>query len=448
MGEFALRESCGNGGLLPYDRPLAELLSQVAQVRPDGTAVDEPGRRLTYAELTGGARRFARGLHRMGVGPGDVVAVAGGRGADACVALVGIVFAGATYLPLDVSLPDARVRGMVEDAAAVAVVRLPCAGHLVDGVAKVWEYEQVWDAGGDASGPMLAGADAAAYVMFTSGTTGRPKAVAVPQRGVARLAVRNGFMELGPGDRVLHAATLSFDASVLEMWPALLNGATLVPVESEVLLAPFALHEFIRRERITVVFLTTAVFHLVARDRPQTFAGLRYVLTGGEALHADAARTVLERGRPEHLINAYGPTEAACVALAHRVEEVAPGAAGVPIGCPIADTVCAVLRDDGMLAEDGEEGELYLGGGGIASGYLNHPEESERRFVTLDVGDGTGPQRLYRTGDFVSRRPDGVVEFRGRRDDQVKVRGFRIELDEVRRPARASGGGRRAGAGP
>ncbi|WP_330328621.1 amino acid adenylation domain-containing protein [Streptomyces sp. NBC_00536] len=430
-----------------HARPVAELFFERARRYAERLAVDEPGgTRYTYAELALHVREFASGLRSLGVTPGAVVAVAGSRGPQACVALLGVVCAGATYLPLDPTLPAARVTGMLEDAEALAVVRLPGAGSVDPEIAPTWDHERILAAGraqlrkGEGVGAGIR-ADVPAYVMFTSGTTGRPKAVPVPQRGLVRLSVGNGFFDVRPTDRVLHAATLSFDASVLEMWPALLNGACLVPADSTLLLAPYALAAFLREQEITVLFATTSVFHHIAHERPETFAGLRYVLTGGEALRPDAARRVLEQGRPERLINAYGPTETACVAVAHQVEAVPEGATGIPIGRPIADTVCLVLREDGTRAGPGEEGELWIGGPAVAAGYLGNPAESARRFVTLEAGSGnpeSGAEygaergRFYRTGDFVRRHADGEMEFCGRRDDQVKVRGFRIEPDEIR----------------
>ncbi|MBW5486416.1 amino acid adenylation domain-containing protein [Streptomyces bambusae] len=440
--------SAAPAGREAYGRPLGELFLARAQEHAERLAIDVPGgRRYTYAELARQVTRFAAGVRALGAAPGTVVAVAGSRSAEACVALLGVVCAGAAYLPLDQSLPAARAAGMLQDGAAVAVVRLPGAASAAAPV-PTWDYEQVLQAG-SAAGPAGAGpfpggpdgtgedVDTPAYVMFTSGTTGRPKAVAVPRRGLVRLAVDNGFLDVRPTDRVLHAATLSFDASVLEMWPALLNGACLVPADSTLLLAPYALHEFLGAQRISVMFATTSVFHHIAQERPETFAGLRYVLTGGEALRPDAARRVLELGRPDHLVNAYGPTEAACVATAHQVEHVPAGATGVPIGRAISDTLCLVLREDGTEAGPGEEGELCIGGPAVAAGYLNNAAESARRFVTLDTLDtpdrdaGGEAVRVYRTGDFVRQLPDGLLEFCGRRDDQVKVRGFRIELGEI-----------------
>ncbi|WP_052433006.1 non-ribosomal peptide synthetase [Streptacidiphilus carbonis] len=446
----------------PYAQSLAALFAVQVARHPDRPAVSGPDRQYSYAELDVLARTFASGLRNLGVPRGAVVAVSGRRGPDACVALLGAAFAGVSYLPLDASLPAERLEGMLADSGAAAVVRLPASFLAVGPSSRVLDFTEILEAadaadsaatdsaatsdsaatrsgpgGGTGAGarPALPGpAEAAAvpaYVMFTSGTTGRPKAVPVPQRGVARLAIDNGFLAVRPTDRVLHASTLSFDASTLEIWPTLLNGACLVPADSTLLLSPPALHAFLRRERITVLFLTTSVFHQMARERPQMFAGLRYVLTGGEVLQPEAARRVLERGRPEHLVNAYGPTEAACVATAHEITEVPQDAIRVPIGVPIADTRCHLLREDGSPAAVGEEGELYIGGP-VATGYLNAPRESAERFVTLPLGPDGEDQPVYRSGDFACRGADGCLEFRGRRDEQVKVRGFRIEPAEIR----------------
>jgi amino acid adenylation domain-containing protein len=267
--------------------------------------------------------------------------------------------------------------------------------------------------------------------MFTSGTTGRPKGVAIPQRGLIRLCIDNGFADIQPTDRVLYAARLAFDISVFEIWAALLNGACLVPVPRDVLLSAPALHAVLERERVSVAPLATGIFHNLAAERPGMFAGLRYVIVAGEAMRAAAARRVLEHGRPAHLINAYGLTEVAVFSVTYEVDDVPPDAVSVPIGVPISDTTCYVVRCDGSLAGDGEEGELCLAGGGNATGYVNQPEESAARFVSLPVGPDGEPVAVYRTGDIVRRRADGVLEFVGRDDDQVKIRGYRVEPGEV-----------------
>lgn len=414
-----------------YDRSLGELFMAQVQRHSDRPAIAGPTGQLTYAELGALVERFASGLQRLGLPAGANVAVAGDRGADACVAMLGAVCAGLGYVPLDPSLPADRLRDMLADSGSAAVVRLPGA-KSVGG--RELDFADVLDAGRLGAVDPIPAPNAAktpVYVMFTSGTTGRPKAVAIPQRGVARLSIRNGFMDIEPTDRVLHAASLSFDGSVLEMWPALLNGACVVPVASDLLLSAPALHALVERERISVMFLTTSIFHHMAAERPELFAGLRFAIAGGEVLQADAARRVLDHGRPAHLVNVYGPTEVTCVATTYEVTDLPSDAVEIPIGTPISDTTCYVVSAGGCLAADGEDGELCLGGGGVATSYLNAPDVSAERFVHLPFGPDGQPVRVYRTGDIVRRRADGLLEFIGRSDDQVKIRGFRIEPGEI-----------------
>ena len=415
-----------------YTQSLATVF--LAQVRrhADRHAIAGVDGQLSYAELGSLVERFARGLRHLGLAEGTVVAVAvaGEQRQDFCVATLGAVCAGLTYAPVDTSLPAERQRRLLTDSGAAAVVQLPGA-EVVDG--KVLEFADVLDAGrSDADRPLpTPNAAIPAYVMFTSGTTGRPKGVAVPQRGLIRLCVDNGYADIQPTDRVLFAARLAFDISVWEIWVALLNGACLVPVPRDVLLSAPALHEVLQRERISVVVMTTSIFHNLAAEQPGLFAGVRYVLAAGEAMRADAARRVLENGRPAHLINAYGLTEIAVFSVTYEVDHLPPDAVNVPIGLPIADTTCYVVRSDGSLADDGEEGELCLAGGGNATGYVNQPEESAARFVSLPLGPDGEPVAVYRTGDIVRRRADGVIEFVGRNDDQVKIRGYRVEPGEI-----------------
>ncbi|MDQ3790977.1 MAG: amino acid adenylation domain-containing protein [Actinomycetota bacterium] len=412
-----------------YDQPLAELFLARVRRYADRPAIAGVDGHLSYAELGSLAERFARGLRHLGLSEGAVVAVAGERGQDFCVAVLGAVCAGLTYAPLDPSLPADRQRRLLTDSGAAAVVQLPGA-EVADG--QVLEFADVLDAGRSDDGRMPTPNTAVpAYVMFTSGTTGRPKGVAIPQRGVTRLCVDNGFANVEPTDRVLHAARLSFDIAVFEIWATLLNGACLVPVPREVLLSAPALHAVLERERISVLLLTTSIFHSLAAERPGLFAGLRYVIVAGEAMRVDAARRVLDHGRPAHLVNAYGLTEIACFSTAYEVNDLPLDAVTVPIGVPISDTTCYVVRSDGSLTADGEEGELCLGGGGNAAGYVNQPEESAARFVSMPVGPGGEPVAVYRTGDIVRRRADGVLEFVGRNDDQVKIGGFRVEPGEI-----------------
>ncbi|WP_327393504.1 amino acid adenylation domain-containing protein [Streptomyces sp. NBC_01186] len=466
----------------PRDACLHELFARCAASDPEALAARHGERRLTYGELDEQSLALAHRLRAAGVHEGSFVGVSGGRSLEALVALLGILRAGAAYVPLDQKHPVARLRAMAEDAEVRAVVTLPgsvCPLRDVDarlqlqpvedgrtpasappsGAAGVFPAPAPVPHGGppralgripgrpagnrDAAGPEepKVTADDCAYVMFTSGTTGRPKPVAVPHRGVVRLARGTSHLTVVPQDRILHGYSPSSDASTIEIWSALVNGACLVLVDTEVLLTPQALRAEIEGSGVTVAFLTTGVLHHIARTGPGTFSGLRFLSAGGEALDPDLARQVLARSRPGRLVNFYGPTENTVISTAHLVEEVPQGATSVPIGRPVSNSHCYVVRPDGTHAAVGEIGELLVGGDGLALGYLGEEALTAARFIPDPFRSGDAysgrSARVYRTGDLARWRPDGTLEFHGRLDRQVKLQGFRIELDEVENALRS-----------
>jgi len=269
---------------------------------------------------------------------------------------------------------------------------------------------------------------------LTSRTTARcgtPKGVCVPHRAVVRLVKGTDYVQLAHGDRVAQASNASFDAATFEVWGALLNGAALVGVGKDVALSAPQLSAAIREHSVTTMFLTTALFNQVAREEPRAFEGMKQVLFGGELVDANRVRELLRGGHgPERLLHVYGPTESTTFATWHPVEEVEEGATTVPVGRPIANTQVYVLDGRMNPVAVGVYGELYIGGDGLARGYANRPGLTAERFVPHPYGQAAG-QRLYKTGDIVRYLPDGAIEFLGRRDRQVKVRGFRVELGEV-----------------
>ncbi|MBA0050996.1 amino acid adenylation domain-containing protein [Streptomyces sp. AJS327] len=427
----------------PRDSALHELFHQQARRTPAAPAVEHHGRTLSYGELDRRAARLAERLQAVGVRPGARVGISGGRCVESLVAVLGVLRAGAAYVPLDDGFPEARLRAMAEDAEVQVVVVLPgsvCRLRQLRATVELTaddapetraETRTERGAGDAADGPGTAvDATTCAYVVFTSGSAGRPKPVAVPHRGVVRLAVGTSHLTVTPDDRVLHGYSLSSDASTIEIWSALLNGACLVLLDREILVSPLGLGREIGERRISVAFLTTSVLHHTARTHPGAFGGLRHLSAGGEALDPHLARRVLAESRPGQLINFYGPTENSVISTAQVVRDVPPEADSVPIGRPVANSTCYVVRSDGTLAEPGEDGELYVGGDGLALGYCGDDELTARHFVHATFGEAE-PRRLYRTGDQARWRADGVLEFRGRRDRQVKLRGYRVELDEV-----------------
>ncbi|MCQ8772933.1 amino acid adenylation domain-containing protein [Streptomyces telluris] len=445
----------------PRDRSLTELFAAQAAARPDAPAARHGERTLTYGQLDARSDALAKRLLAQGVGPDDLVGVRGSRSLEALVAFLGILKAGCAYVPLDEDLPPARLRAMAEDAGLRAAVTLPGSARPVRGL-RVNIGLGEGDKGGDghgnghcdghcdghgdghgngAPGPFAGpartrSATDRAYVVFTSGTTGRPKPVAIPHRGVVRLVLSEPELPpTGPDDRVLHAYGLSSDASTIEIWGALITGACLVIADREELLSPHALERLLRTQDVTIAYLTTSVFHLVARTRPEALSGLRFVSAGGEAMDPRLANAVLAACPGTTVVNFYGPTENSVVSTAHVLRPLPEDAAHVPLGRPFGASVCHVLRADGTPAARGEEGELYVGGDGLALGYLGDPQLTAERFVSIPAVEPDG--LLYRTGDRVLWTADGLLEYRGRLDRQVKLRGIRIELDEVEARLRA-----------
>jgi amino acid adenylation domain-containing protein/non-ribosomal peptide synthase protein (TIGR01720 family) len=426
----------------PRDRCTHDLVAEQAARAPDRLAVVYDGHpdRLTYGALVARAGRLAHHLRGLGVGPGDLVGVYLERTPSLVVAMLAVLVAGAGYVPLDPTYPlprltfmidDTRMRAVVSDAAHAA--RLPA---LACPVVRVDVDADAIAAHPAAAPPTAQRPDDPAYVIYTSGSTGTPKGVVVDHRAVNRLVRATNYIHLGPDDRVAQASNAAFDAATFEVWGALTSGATLVGVPRDVLLEPTELAACLRRHRVTTLFVTTSLFNQVVRAVPDAFATLDHLLFGGEAVDVAAVRLAREHGPPRRLLHVYGPTETTTFATWHLVQDVAADAATIPIGRPLANTTLYVLDRHRELVPPGAPGELYLGGDGLAHGYLRRDELTRERFVASPFGPG----RLYRTGDLVRQLADGALEFLGRVDHQVKLRGFRIELGEIEAALRAHRG--------
>ncbi|TDQ54293.1 non-ribosomal peptide synthetase [Actinorugispora endophytica] len=413
------------GGRPLAPAPLHRLFRRQAERTPDAVAVVRGDDRLSYAGLEARANRIAHRLVEHGCRPGDVVGVALPRSPGLVAAVLGVLKAGAAYLPLDAGHPAPRLRALLAQTRARTVVSDTPAPPFAAG-ADVLTVDGA-GTGGDPGPPRVrVGPEDLAYVMYTSGSTGRPKGVAVPHRAVASLAADHRWRG-GAHERVLLHSPHTFDASTYEMWVPLLGGGCVV-VAPEGRLDVVELGRAIADGGVTGTFLTSALFSVIADEFPDCLAGMREVWVGGESVSAKACLRVLDRCPDLALVNGYGPTECTTFAVCHPLsdgEVVEP----VPIGQPMDDTRCHLL--DARLApvRPGEPGELYLAGDGLAHGYLGAPALTAERFVA----DPFGPPgaRMYRTGDLARRNGDGVVEFLGRTDDQVKIRGFRIEPGEV-----------------
>ncbi|MEM7580133.1 MAG: amino acid adenylation domain-containing protein, partial [Cyanobacteria bacterium P01_A01_bin.80] len=423
-----------------------ELFEAQVEKTPNNIAVVFGEQKLTYQELNHRANKIAHYLQSLGVGSEVLVGIyverwAKSRSLDTIVGMLGILKSGGAYVPLDPSYPQERLSFMVSDSQLQVLLtqekfvrEFSKSGLKTVCLDSEWELidQQSWE-----NPTSDVTAENLAYVIYTSGSTGTPKGVAVPHRAVNRLVCNTNYLRLEASDadgdqlRIAQASNISFDAATFEVWGCLLHGSRLVAIPQDVLLSsPQNFATYIRQQEIDVLFLTTALFNQIASVVPQTFKDLQHLLIGGEAIDPKSVKTVLRNGAPKRLLHVYGPTESTTFSCWYLMEDVEEGAKNIPIGRPISNTQIYILNSQLQPVSIGIPGELYIGGDGLARGYLNRRELTEERFIPNPF-DGEGGSRLYKTGDKARYLPDGNIEFLGRVDNQVKIRGFRIELGEI-----------------
>lgn len=418
---------------------LWEFMAERAREHLDAPAVVDPAHdvTLTYAELLAAVERQAAALAAAGVTEGDLVAVALPRSAAEIVAVAAVVRLGAAFTALHPDNPPARLAAMLRLARPRAVVapadtaaeltRLasgPCAAVAPVGLNGA--FGEAGAAGTAAPPPPPADPERIAYVAFTSGSTGGPKGVRVAQRGLLRL-LDDGMLAMRPGDRFLRFVTLAFDPAMVEIFRPLTTGATVV-VCPEKVLAPADLAAFLAEQRVSVLRFTAGLFRVLAEDCPDAFAGARHVLVDGDVVPADVVSRLLERYPDLTVSNAYGPTENTVWSTMHTVTDPCEVGDTLPIGRPLPGNGVEVLDHAGRPVPPGGIGELYLSGPGLCVDYLDDPVST-----AAALGVGADGRRRYRTGDLVRWDRQGRLCFLGRDDQQVKVRGFRIETEEIRR---------------
>ena len=412
------------------------------------------GVRISYAELDRVSTHIGVQLRRAGLRRGEIVGLIARRSIESTAAILGILKAGGAYLPLDISYPPELLRYICHDSRlSLTLVDQALSGNPE--ISKFWgggaPYISLSDGlvglesdfvsrestapQNSVNGELNLGPDDLAYVMYTSGSTGQPKGVMIPHRGIVRLVSNCNFATLGPGELILHLAPLSFDASTFELWGAILNGARLV-ILSATHPSLDDIAEAIRVNGITTLWLTAGLFHLMVESRLDGLKPLRQLIVGGDVLSPPHVAKALEALPSCRIVNGYGPTENTTFTCCYTIPKNIPPSEPIPIGSAIQSTSVYVLDAGKRPVGLGEEGELYAGGAGVALGYLNQPELTAEKFVE----DAFGPQvgaRLYRTGDRVRQRSDGTIEFLGRVDRQIKLSGHRVELDAMEAHLRA-----------
>ncbi len=418
----------------PLEQTIIQLFEAAAARFPDRVAVACGGTEWTYRELDQRAKRLARRLRDYHVGPETMVGVCIERSPEMVLAILAILKTGGAYVPFDPEYPRERLAFMLQDTGTPLVITQQSLASVIPADRSVplilIDAPEPEDSLADCENPpSTATPSSLAYVMYTSGSTGRPKGVLIENCSVVRLVFQADYCHFGPEEVFLQFAPISFDASTLEIWGALLHGAKLV-----IMPAKFSsledLGRTIRDHGVTTMWLTAGLFHLFVDERLEDLRPIRQLLAGGDVLSASHVRKVLDRLPNTTLINGYGPTEGTTFTCCHVIRSGTPIPDSVPIGKPIAHTRVYILDDDLRPVSEGQVGELCAAGLGVARGYLNAPELTAEKFVPdpfLESENG----RLYRTGDLARRQEDGTIEFLGRKDNQVKILGHRIEPGEI-----------------
>lgn len=418
-------EWSGRGGIGKVEGSVAERFEATARRFAEKPALLTQAGPIHYGELLDWVAAAAGVLRDQGVKPGDRVAVCFPPSVEALVAMLAVLRAGGAYVPLDPADPAPRRESLLLDAEVTHLI--PADPSLAPamwdgGVVELPTRRQAASLPASDCAPV--GPEAAAYLMFTSGSTGRPKAVEVPQRGILRLVVDADFARLGPDEVFFQAAPLSFDASTLEIYGPLLNGGALVVPEAKPGLIEIG--RAVREHGVTTMWLTAGFFEVIVDEDPAILRGVRQLLVGGDVLSRPHVAKAMETLPETTLINGYGPTENTTFTTCHTIRREDLEAGSIPIGRPIHGTSAYILDERGGLVPPGVPGMLHAGGDGLALGYAGDPELTARRFHEHpEFG------RLYDTGDRCRWRADGTIEFLGRADHQVKLRGFRIEPGEI-----------------
>lgn len=402
--------------LYPSNTTVNALFTEQAKVVPTNIAVSYQDKQLTYEALERKSNQFANFLQSTyQVDKGDVVAILLERSENLPVVILGTLKAGATYLPLDPSYPEERLAFVQKDSNFKVAVN----------EAVVVEFLNAESLSEEIQVPIHTTADDVAYIMYTSGSTGTPKAVMIPHRSVVRLVQSTNYFNFEASDKLISTGAFSFDATTFEYWGMLLNGGELILCDQEVLLQTDALQKEISTRGVNVMWFTAGWGNQLIDDQIEIFNGLETVLLGGEKLSPKHIQKLRAKYPALQIINGYGPTENTTFSLTYDISEVTDI---IPIGTPISNSTAYILDDYQQLQPVGVVGEIYLGGDGLAKGYLNDPEKTAEKFIENPYKKG---ERIYKSGDLGMWLSDGNILYMGRNDNQVKIRGHRIELGEI-----------------
>lgn len=426
----------------PWDKTICELFEEQAEKVPENIALVFGDETMTYRGLNTKSNQLARLLREeMGeTSPNPVIGIMMERSMEMIIGILGILKSGAAYLPIDPEHPADRIRYMLEDSKALFLL-------TEEGLFNVWKglgikvvniKDDLIYKGDCLNLPKNNKSTDLAYIMYTSGSTGKPKGNLITHYNISRVVKNTNYIDINSNDTLLQLSNYAFDGSVFDIYGALLNGAKLVLVDKGTILDMPSLSRLIKNQKITVFFLTTALFNTLVDINIGCFDHIRKVLFGGERVSVPHVRKALEYMGPGRIIHVYGPTESTVYATYYPVDEISSDAVTIPIGRPISNTQVYIVGKNNCLQPVGVPGELCISGQGLALGYLNNPKLTREKFVPnpfekelSDFNPHFSPNVMYKTGDLARWLPDGNIEFLGRIDYQVKIRGFRIELEEI-----------------
>lgn len=408
----------------PSDKTVIELFEEQVRKTPDNIAIVFEKEKITYKELNCMSNRIAHCLMKMGVQREDFVAILSDKNIEMIAAVIGVLKAGGAYVPIHVDYPEERINFILQDCAAKVLIKGMGEDSYNTEIPVINLKDSKLYSGNEQNPEIINQPEDLVYVIYTSGTTGNPKGALIEHKNVIRLVKNTNFITLNEDTIFLQTGAISFDASTLEIWGSLLNGGKLCLINNEVLIEPNALKESIRFFKGNTMFLTTALFNQLISADVTVFDGLKYLMTGGEAISQKHVRIFKDHNKVTKLFNVYGPTENTTFTTSY---EIPNDYDCLPIGAPIANTRVYVMDDD-YLCGIGMPGELCTAGDGVGRGYLNRDELTSSKFIAGLLGE----ERIYRTGDLVRWQQDGTIEYLGRIDNQVKIHGFRIELEEIK----------------
>ena len=428
-------------GICPKHQTIASLFEKQADITPHCLALSDEIKNFSYNDLNKLANQLARYLQNKGVKEGMMVALCSGHDILTIISMLAIVKLGAIYVPLDPNAPSEQIKSVLQDNRPKLIItrkyshskiKNTISTNLHNQCLDIDRYQNLILKEDDTNLNKKTSTRNLVCILYTSGTTGKPKGVMITHNGIIRLVKNTNYIVISANDVIAQAASLSFDAALFEIWGALLNGASLICISKNTLLHPYEFTKFLNGHSISILWLTSALFDQYALADPTMFKDLNYLLVGGDVLNRETIGAVLKcpLGSPQYLLNGYGPTENTTFTTTHLISNESIKKTRIPIGKPINNTTVYVLDRYLNPMPVGIPGEIYIGGSGLSLGYIHQLKLTQSKFI-LNPFAKNPKEKLYKTGDIACWLPNGDLDYLGRQDKQVKIRGFRIELEAV-----------------